>query len=206
MHFHEFASHLLVPIMLIFLAVIVHGAAMWIVLKYSLRRLSVMGGHPVFFARITLIFFVVLIMLAAHMGEMAVWSLAIYGLGLIPDLHTAYYYVTETYTTLGYRDAVLPQSLRSLTGWLATTGILMFAWSTAILTAVINRIPLRHETSTLNVGDLGFVRSGRGRSKSSSKAHFRQVIGLLRRGALVKSIPKTIIASSAFVRDISRSK
>ena len=92
------------------------------------------------FARITLIFFVVLIMLAAHIGEMAVWSLAIYGLGLIPDPHTAYYYVTETYTTLGYRDAVLPQSLRSLTGWLATTGILMFAWSTAILTAVINRI------------------------------------------------------------------
>lgn len=126
--------------LLVCLTTCIHGAAMLVVIKDSTRRLSAMGEAPVPLARITSIIAVIFVMMAAHLVEMAAWGLAIYILGLIPDPFDSFLCSMESYTTLGPRDARLPQPWRWMTGWLAATGILMFAWSTAILTSILNRI------------------------------------------------------------------
>jgi hypothetical protein len=140
MSLQELFAHFAVFALLVCLTVFIHGSAMWIAIKYSARRLSTMGEDPLPFARITSILGVVLIMLIAHLCEMILWGVGIFLLKLLPNLDDAYLYAMETYTTLGPRDARLPQSWRPMTGWLAATGILMFAWSTAILTSFLNRL------------------------------------------------------------------
>jgi hypothetical protein len=133
-------SQLAILALLVCLTICVHGAAMLIVIKHSARRLAAMGEDPVPLARITSIIAAIFVMMAAHLVEMAAWGLAIYILGLIPDPYDSFLYSMESYTTLGPRDAQLPQPWRWMTGWVAATGILMFAWSTAILTSILNRI------------------------------------------------------------------
>lgn len=136
----EIISRLTVLAILVSITVTIHGVATLAAIHYASRRMTVVIERPYFFSRVISILFFVIVLLAAHLIEMVCWAVTIYGLGLASDLPTAYLFAMETYTTLGYREAVLPASWRPLAGWLATTGILMFAWSTAILTNFINRL------------------------------------------------------------------
>jgi hypothetical protein len=65
--------------------------------------------------------------------EMLVWRLSIYAAGALPSISTALYFAIVACTTLGYGDVLLPLDWRLMSGLLSTTGLPMFAWSTAIL-------------------------------------------------------------------------
>lgn len=79
-------------------------------------------------------------MIGVHLIEIAAWA-AFYELKqAMPDLATALYFSTATYTTVGYGDIVLPPEWRLIGGVEALTGILMCGWSTGFFFAVVSRM------------------------------------------------------------------
>lgn len=75
-----------------------------------------------------------------HLAEISLWAL-FYARGHgMPDLHSAFYFSSVTYTTVGYGDLVLPREWRLVGGIEALTGILMCGWSTGFFFAALNRM------------------------------------------------------------------
>jgi len=80
---------------------------------------------------------VVIVMATVSVAEVLLWASAYILLGEIQSLEPAFYFSMVTFTTLGYGDIVLDESWRLLASFQASTGILMFGWTTAILIAVV---------------------------------------------------------------------
>ncbi len=83
---------------------------------------------------------VVLVALAAHLVEIAVWAVAFVLCGEFPDYAAAFYHSAVNYTTLGYGDVIMSASWRLLGPLEAADGSLMFGVSTAMIFAVILRL------------------------------------------------------------------
>ena len=75
-----------------------------------------------------------------HLIEIAVWALLYLGLRAMPDLQSALYFSSVTYTTTGYGDILLPKEWRLVGGVEALTGILMCGWSTGFFFAVVSQM------------------------------------------------------------------
>jgi hypothetical protein len=88
---------------------------------------------------VTVISVVVLMMFFASLIEAGVWAAAYMAMGAIPDLETALYFSTVTFTTLGYGDVTLEPGWRLLSAFQAANGTIMFGWTTAIVVAVLRR-------------------------------------------------------------------
>jgi hypothetical protein len=80
---------------------------------------------------------VVLVMANVSILEALLWAAAYVVLDEIQNLEQAFYFSMVTFTTLGYGDIVLDERWRLLASFQASTGILMFGWTTAILITVI---------------------------------------------------------------------
>lgn len=79
------------------------------------------------------------VLLAAHMLEVALWG-GLYGyLGLVSQQDDAFYSAFVNYTTLGYGDSLQTTKTRLLGPFASANGILMFGWSTAVLVLVVQR-------------------------------------------------------------------
>jgi hypothetical protein len=77
------------------------------------------------------------ILLAAHVAEVIVWSIAYGLLGAAPPEADSLYFAFVNYTTLGYGD-VLPVERWQLLGPMAAmNGIVLFGWSTAVIFEVL---------------------------------------------------------------------
>jgi hypothetical protein len=79
-------------------------------------------------------------MILCHLVEIAIWALAYLWGGAMPDLPSAAYFSTVTYTTTGYGDLTLPEEWRLVGGVEALTGILMCGWFTGFFFAVVSRM------------------------------------------------------------------
>jgi hypothetical protein len=101
------------------------------------RRAGVTFGTDVAIAAV-----VMLVLLAAHLIEVAVWAVLFIVCGEFADFGTAYYHSAVNYTTLGYGDLIMSPAWRLLGPLEAANGMLMFGVSTAILFAVIQRVIL----------------------------------------------------------------
>ena len=75
-----------------------------------------------------------------HISEMCLWALYYLAGQAMPDLASALYFSSVTYTTVGYGDLVLPERWRLVGGIEALTGILMCGWSTGFFFAVVGRM------------------------------------------------------------------
>ena len=72
-----------------------------------------------------------MILLAGHLAQMAVWTLAFVATGEFGTFAPAFYHSAVNYTTLGYGLVVSPR-WRLLGPLEATSGTLAFGWSTAV--------------------------------------------------------------------------
>jgi hypothetical protein len=77
-----------------------------------------------------------------HLIEITLWALFYTWKKGMPDLQSALYFSSVTYTTTGYGDLVLPKEWRLIGGVEALTGILMCGWSTGFFFAIVSRIHL----------------------------------------------------------------
>lgn len=108
--------------------VVVHTAGLLALSRWLVRR----PAHPVRYA--SDLFTLVLVawaIIGLHLMEIVLWALAYRGLGCLPDLASAFYFSSVTYTTVGYGDVVLHAEWRNLSGLEALTGIFLLGLSTA---------------------------------------------------------------------------
>jgi hypothetical protein len=92
----------------------------------SLRLISVMIATVCF-------------LMAAHVAEVLVWSLAYAIVGAAPNGTDLIYFAFVNYTTLGYGDVTPVEHWGLLGPMTAMNGVLLFGWSTAVIFEVLRR-------------------------------------------------------------------
>jgi hypothetical protein len=79
-------------------------------------------------------------LIVVHVFEISIWALY-YVIGqAMPDVQSALYFSSVTYTTVGYGDLVLPVDWRMVGGIEALTGILMCGLSTGFFFTVVSHM------------------------------------------------------------------
>ena len=78
-------------------------------------------------------------LMAAHFGEILLWSLAYALVGAAPEGTDLVYFAFVNYTTLGYGDVIPMERWHLLGPMTAMNGVLLFGWSTAVIFEVLRR-------------------------------------------------------------------
>jgi hypothetical protein len=79
------------------------------------------------------------VLMAAHIAEVAVWSLIYRMVGAAPPGTAFFYFAFVNYTTLGYGDVIPIERWHLLGPMTAMNGVLLFGWSTAVIFAVLRK-------------------------------------------------------------------
>lgn len=72
-----------------------------------------------------------------HFAETLIWALPLYERAIIPSMRDSYYYVLESYTTLGEGNVALPDRWRLLGPIIAMSGLFTFGWTGSILVSIM---------------------------------------------------------------------
>ena len=80
------------------------------------------------------------VLMAAHVLEVFVWSLAYSIVDAAPTGANLVYFAFVNYATLGYGDVTPVEGWRLLGPVTTMNGALLFGWSTAVIFEVLNRI------------------------------------------------------------------
>lgn len=75
---------------------------------------------------------------ALHLIETLLWAIPIHMMGMMGSGRDAYYYVLESYTTLGESNLSLPEAWRLLGPIIAMSGLFSFAWTSSVLVNFMN--------------------------------------------------------------------
>ena len=117
----------------------IHALVMTMVVRIAQQAGTDRRSHPSLFL-IAVMIPTVAVLMAAHVLEVAVWSLGYLICDVAPPGADRLYFAFVNYTTLGYGD-VLPVKQWNLLGPLtAMNGVLMFGWSTAVILVTAENI------------------------------------------------------------------
>ena len=124
---------------LILVTTLIHAGGMsvalrWLTMTYA-KRLHLAS----FWKRSLVVAALVLSLFVATFLEASLWAATYVVLGAIPDFEEALYFSTVTYTTLGYGDIVLDDRWRLLSSVEAANGLIIFAWTTALVIVALRR-------------------------------------------------------------------
>jgi Ion channel len=118
--------------------IVVHAVAL-AAIAYSVRHELRLGRVGARFGRdLAIVAGATLLALLAHLVEIALWAVVLYGCGKSTLFGGAFYHSAENYTTLGYGDVLMSNSWKLLGPLEAANGMLMFGVSTATIFAIIN--------------------------------------------------------------------
>jgi hypothetical protein len=73
-----------------------------------------------------------------HLAETLIWSLPIYGLGMLSNMRDSYFFVLESYTTLGEGNVALPDQWRLVGPMIGMSGLFTFGWTGSVLVSIMN--------------------------------------------------------------------
>ncbi len=83
-----------------------------------------------------------LVLMAAHLVEIAGWAVLFVRIDAFSVFEEALYFSSAAYTTLGFGDVLLPDEWRLLGGAIAADGFLLFGLSAAFLFEIAARLRL----------------------------------------------------------------
>jgi hypothetical protein len=72
-----------------------------------------------------------------HFAETLIWAVPLSVRDIIPSMRDSYYYVLESYTTLGEGTVSLPDRWRLLGPIIAMSGLFTFGWTGSILVSIM---------------------------------------------------------------------
>jgi ion channel len=122
---------------LLVVSLLIHGVGMYFVQRRFDRRPARLS--PSRLARQYFFGTLIVLMLATHLVEAIVWAAALVILDAVPSFRDAYYYVTATYTALGYGEGTLSREWRILAPMIAMSGLFAFGWTTGVLVNIVHR-------------------------------------------------------------------
>ncbi len=115
----------------------IHALVMTLVVRVARASVS-KTDHPTLLLIVTMIG-TVSVLMAAHVLEVFVWSLAYSIVDAAPSGTNLMYFAFVNYATLGYGDVTPVESWRLLGPITAMNGALMFGWSTAVIYEVLHK-------------------------------------------------------------------
>jgi hypothetical protein len=115
----------------------VHAMAMVVVIRAARNVASKCLSLPTLRLS-TIMIATVAVLMAAHMCEIAVWSLAYALVQATPEGADQLYFAFVNFTTLGYGDIVPTPRWRLLGPMTAMNGVLLFGWSVAVMFEVLS--------------------------------------------------------------------
>lgn len=74
---------------------------------------------------------------ALHFAETLLWAAPVVALGLIPTMRDGYYYVLQSYTTLGTGPVAMPDHWRLIGPIIAMSGLFTFGWTASVLVSIM---------------------------------------------------------------------
>ena len=118
--------------------IVIHAVVMTVVVRVAQRAGARDSAHPSALL-ISAMVATVSVLMAAHVSEVLVWSLAYRITDAAPAGTDLIYFAFVNYTTLGYGDVTPVERWRLLGPLTAMNGVLLFGWSTAVIFEVLRR-------------------------------------------------------------------
>ncbi len=118
--------------------IVIHALVMTAVVRVAHRVAARETAHPAALL-ISVMVATVSVLMAAHLSEVVVWSLAYAVVDAAPTGADLMYFAFVNYTTLGYGDVTPVERWRLLGPMTAMNGVLLFGWSTAVIFEVLRR-------------------------------------------------------------------
>lgn len=135
-----FLSQLIIGTLLIGITVIIHAVALdrmmaaaeWAAPR-AYRWFRMQWKAP-------LLVFIVLGTFLAHIVEIWLWAIFYLEIRALPDMETALYFSTSSFTTVGFGDIVLDADWRLISSFQAANGFILFGWSTAFIFEILSKL------------------------------------------------------------------
>ncbi|CAN7634770.1 ion channel [Rhizobium sp. LjRoot258] len=123
--------------LILIVVIFVHGVGIRsISLQFSKSWAQVTSVTPHW--RLNLMLAVTIAALALlHFAETLIWAVPLYVREIIPSMRDSYYYVLESYTTLGEGNVTLPDTWRLLGPIIAMSGLFTFGWTGSVLVSIM---------------------------------------------------------------------
>jgi len=116
----------------------IHSLVMTVVVRVARPLSTKKRSHPSLRLIATMIA-TVSVLMAAHVLEVFVWSLAYSIVDAAPAGTDLVYFAFVNYATLGYGDVIPVEAWRLLGPITAMNGALLFGWSTAVIFQVLHK-------------------------------------------------------------------
>ncbi|MDR6756363.1 hypothetical protein J2Y48_001653 [Mycoplana sp. BE70] len=135
------APHPLLEIILgtltMIVVIFVHGAGIRTInRRFNRAWIHVTGATPLW--RLNMLLAANIGLLAAlHFAETLLWATPLVFLQIVPSLRDAYYFVLESYTTLGDDAVTLPDEWRLIGPIIAMSGLFTFGWTVSVLVSIM---------------------------------------------------------------------
>jgi hypothetical protein len=114
----------------------IHAVMMMVIIRSRGAVYANVPTHPTL-RLVGIMIATVSLLMAAHLVEVAIWSIAYFLAGATPPGTENLYFAFVNYTTLGYGDIVPVARWRLLGPLTAMNGVLLFGWSTAVIYHVL---------------------------------------------------------------------
>jgi hypothetical protein len=118
--------------------IVIHALVMTAVVRVAHKAAARETAHPAALL-ISAMVATVSVLMAAHLSEVLVWSLAYAVVDAAPTGADLMYFAFVNYTTLGYGDVTPVERWRLLGPMTAMNGVRLFGWSTAVIFEVLRR-------------------------------------------------------------------
>lgn len=131
-------------LLILVLLITVHGWCMGVVSKFFAIRFARFGPKAAQW-RVSLLVAVTIALLASvHLMETLIWTIPIWWFGLISGFRDSFYFVLESYTTLGSANVALPYAWRLIGPMIAISGLFTFSWTGSVMVYVMTETGRRH--------------------------------------------------------------
>ena len=132
-------QNLALAVVLVCISVSIQVALSLLVVRLFQSLASFVEAHHNYLFIVSGFTTLIITIMLGHLVQINTWALAFYLLSFFGDFWMALSLATQTYTTLGYGEILLPAERRMLEGWLALTGQLMIGWSTGLFAYLISK-------------------------------------------------------------------
>lgn len=135
-------TQLLIGCFMIGITVVIHAVALdrlvWLLEKMGPKAFKIFRE----FWEVPLMVTTVLAVFLTHIVQIWLWAILFLFLvpETLPDLESALYFSTSSFTTVGFGDVYLEKEWRLLSSFEAANGFILFGWSTAFIFEVISKI------------------------------------------------------------------
>lgn len=134
---------LLIATGMVLLTVLIHGGGLLVLARLlKLESLEERTEHfsPVSPRGVAFTFALVLGLFVIHGIEIWLYAALYLAMDALPDLHTAVYFSTITYGTIGYDDEGVERSWQLIAAIEGINGVLLLGWSTAFFVGLVARL------------------------------------------------------------------